>query len=83
MSNLIIHPHKGFLNTKFTIHTNGYKGKRLVVKPIELFNENCSVMSKVPIYWEITKDEHYCYIINNGDIEYKTTDKVYESTNGI
>lgn len=90
MSNLIIHPHKGFLNTKFTIHTNGYKGKRFVVKPIELFNENSSVMSKLPIYWEITKDEQHwehtaqCAGRYSISIEDKTeTEREFEVTDAI
>lgn len=50
MASLSVHPHRGFLNTKFTVEIFNCAGKILKLTPIEYYNDNSKKIKKRRIY---------------------------------
>lgn len=57
MANFTFHPHKGFLNTKFTVSVDNCNGKKLKLFPVEYYGD-FSEKEQKPVLYTIDS-EHY------------------------
>lgn len=56
MENITIHPHKGYLNTTFSIFLQNYKGKELFIKRVSSFSKEDVSLEVFPTCYDITDD---------------------------